>query len=241
MASNIFVDFYTESSEQDLLQDLVQEAVRFAGHDCWYLPRTVVNRDEIFTEPEYGTYDSAFLVDFYIKTTTQMGGEGALMSKFGFELRDELVLTISKKTFQEEILDERPDVLRPREGDLIFIPMIGSMFTIKYVDKKAFFYQLGDLQAYDLTMELYEGQSEVFNTGVPEIDAIYQPITRDINAYALTTEDGYEIHDEYSDWPIIWQADNDQIDISQNLVFEDKANKSIDWSETEPFSEHGKW
>lgn len=222
--------------------DLVQESIQIHGHDCWYVPRTVINRDDLFTEAEYHSYDSAFYVDFYIKTTNQMGGEGAMLSKFGVTLRDELVLTVSKKTFQEEVLDVRPDILRPREGDLVFIPMIGSAFVIKYVDKKAFFYQLGDLQAYDLTLELYEGSSAVFNTGVPVIDALYQPITQDLLEMVLTTEDGFIISDERDGWALEWEDVDDQVgDDGQNLEVENEAEIYLDWSETDPFSTGGRF
>jgi len=239
MATNVLFDFFTESIEQELLSDLVQEAIQISGHDCWYVPRTVENRDALFTEAEYHSFNSAYFLEFYVKTTSQMGGEGALLSKFNVELRDELVLTVAKKTFQEEVLDSRPDILRPREGDLVFIPMIGAMFTVTYVDKKAFFYQLGDLQAYDMTLELYEGTSAVFATGVPLIDAIYQPITVDVHSFALTTEDGFELHDDGEDWILLYQTAEDQIDNSQNVVIEDEADTIIDWTETDPFSEGG--
>jgi len=241
MPVSVFFDFFTEDSEQQQLQEMVQEAISTFGHDVWYVPRTVVNRDLVFTEPEYATYDSAFLIAIYFKTQLQMGGEGALMSKFGFELRDELVVTMAKLEFKEEILDRRPDILRPREGDLMYIPMIGSLFTIKYVDKKAFFYQLGDLQAYDLSLELYEAQSEVFNTGVPEIDAYYKAATMDELVTSLFTEDGNELHDERTDWPFEIERfdDTPELSFDQSKIFETEADAEIDWSEADPFSEKG--
>lgn len=241
MSSSVFFDFFTDSAEQDLLQDLVSEAIHVLGHDCWYVPRTVVDRDSLFTEAEYHEYLQAFSLEFFFKTTLQMGGEGALLAKFDVELRDELTLTVSKKTFQEEVLDKEPSFLRPREGDLIFIPMIGSLFTIKYVDKKAFFYQLGDLQAYDLSLELYEGSSAVFDTGVPAIDSLYKPITDDVNELVLLTEGGDHLVDERDRWEIVTVGIDDPVDISQNLVIEDEAEDVIDWSETDPFSTSGKF
>lgn len=236
MVSTVHFDFFTDPAEQDFLQDLVAEAVHVMGHDCWYVPRTVVDRDSLFTEAEYHSYDSAYLLEFYVKTTQHMGGEGAMLSKFGVELRDELTLTVSKRTFQEEVLDKAPHLLRPREGDLIYVPMIKALFTIKYVDKKAFFYQLGDLQAYDLSLELYEGGSAEFNTGVPVIDSTYTPITDEIDDLALHTEDGYALADERDGWEILWVGPDDQVDVTQNLAIEDEAETVIDWSERDPFS-----
>ena len=240
MATSVFFDFYNETDEQSLLADLVAESIHINGHDMWYVPRTVVNRDEVFSEAEYASFDQAFLIEIYVKTTSQMGGEGALLSKFGVELRDELVLTMAMQTFKDEITTQAPTIVRPREGDCIFIPMIGSLFTIKYVDKKAFFYQLGDLQAWDLTVELYENQSAVFNTGVPEIDNIYTPVTQDDLLLALTTEDGFLLTEPGDGWVLLYNAVDDvTTDLDQNIEFEEIADEVIEWTETDPFSEGG--
>lgn len=250
MVSSVFFNFHQDPEEQDLLMDLVAESIHVAGQDMWYVPRTIHNRDAVFSEGEFHSYDSAYMLEFMIKSTSQMGGEGALLSKFGVEVRDEMVLTVSKRTFQEEVSTENPDVTRPREGDLIFVPMIGGLFTIKYVDKKAFFYQLGDLQAYDLTLELYENTNADFNTGVPEIDSLYgndgNNYTSETGGFGspdevlqnmtLTTEDGSMILDEHNGWVIT--LDNfDRIDLSQNVDIEVIADALIDWTEIDPFSE----
>lgn len=241
MSRSVHFDWYTRESEQDLLYDLVAEAVHVNGHDMFYVPRTVQNRDDVFSEAEWHEFNDAFMLEFYVKTTSQMGGEGALLSKFGVELRDEMVVTVAMKTFSEEVLTERPEFLRPREGDAIYVPMIGSLFTVKYVDKKAFFYQLGGLQAYDLSLELYEGSSAVFSTGVPEIDSVYSKITEDIYELALLTEDGHVLSDERDGWALVYETYDSHDDHSQNLEFEDTSETVIDWTEADPFSEGGKY
>jgi hypothetical protein len=244
VATSVFFDFFNQTDEQELLSDLVAESIHVNGHDMYYLPRTVENRDAVFSEAEYASFDSHYFFEFFIKTSSQMGGEGALLSKFGVELRDELVLTVAMKTFREEVTDRVPAIVRPREGDTIFIPMIGSLFTIKYVDKKAFFYQLGGLQAWDLTVELYESQSAVFNTGLPFIDEMYAPFTNDITERALTTEDGFMITEPGDGWVLLYTAvgDPDVPDLDQNDEFEEIADEEvIDWAEEDPFSESGRF
>lgn len=241
MVRSVHFDWYTQQNEQDLLYDLVAEAVHVNGHDCWYVPRTVINRDEVFAEAEWHEYNDAFLLEFYVKSINQMGGEGAMLSKFGVQLKDEFVLTVAMKTFASEVLAEKPSFLRPREGDCVYVPMIGALFTIKYVDKKAFFYQLGSLQAWDLTLELYENVGSVFNTGVPEIDAVYEVRNDFMDEYALTTEAGAVLLDERDGWEIQYQTSDTWDDQSQNLDLENEAEEVIDWSETDPFSVGGKW
>lgn len=233
---NVHVDWYTSQSEQDLLYDLVAEAAAFGGHDCYYLPRNPVDRDELLSEPEYSVFDEAYLVEFFLKTTAQMGGEGAMLSKFGVELRDELTVQVAMKTFASEVTSDRPDLVRPREGDLVYVGMIGALFTVKYVDKKSYFYQLGALQAWDLSLELYEDSSSQFRTGVPEIDDVYGRMSRDVYETALRTEDGHMLVDEERSWPVEFEEERTVDDGSQNVDFEDAGDELIEWEEGDPFS-----
>ena len=46
MATNVFFNQAVES-EQNLVEDLVVESLRMYGHNCFYLPRTIINEDTI--------------------------------------------------------------------------------------------------------------------------------------------------------------------------------------------------
>lgn len=238
--ANVHFDFFEEDIEQQLLSELVAESIEVNGHTCFYVPRTVVNRDDILSEPEFVRFESAYPINVFIKTTSHMGGEGALLSKFGVELRDELIVTVAMLTFADEITSQRGDIIRPREGDLIFIPMIGSAFTLKYVDKKAFFYQLGNLQAWDLSLELYEDANAVFRTGVAQIDSVYGKYTHDILETALATEDGFMLTEPGDRWVLEWEnMDTPKDDLEQNVEIEAEADEVIEWNEKDPFSVGG--
>jgi hypothetical protein len=238
---SVHFNFFDERSEQDLLAEMVAESISIYGHSCFYLPRIVVNRDELLTEPEFVTFDAAYPIDVYVKTTQQMGGEGALLAKFGVELRDELVVTIAMMTFKDEITANYPELVRPREGDLLFVPMIGSLFTIKYVDKKAFFYQLGSLQAWDLSLELYEDSSARFQTGVAEVDSMYEPFTQDVYEAALAAETGHLLQEPGDDWVLEWEDMDTRDDQSQNVEIEEAADELISWDDRDPFSTGGRY
>ena len=49
MPTNVYFN-HAVQSEQDLHEDLVVESLRFYGHECFYLPRTIVDEDELFGE-----------------------------------------------------------------------------------------------------------------------------------------------------------------------------------------------
>ena len=49
MPTNVYFN-HAVQSEQDLHEDLVVESLRFYGHEVFYLPRTIVDEDELFGE-----------------------------------------------------------------------------------------------------------------------------------------------------------------------------------------------
>ena len=45
------------TNEQRLIEDLIIESLKIYGHDCYYIPRTVVNKDKIFDEQYFLAFD----------------------------------------------------------------------------------------------------------------------------------------------------------------------------------------
>ena len=60
---------------------------------------------------------------------------------------------------------------RPAEGDLLYFPLTGGLFEIKFVKHQDPFYQVGKLFVYKLQVELFQYASEKMETGIKEIDA----------------------------------------------------------------------
>ena len=77
---------------------------------------------------------------------------------------------------------------RPVEGDLIYFPLVGKMFEIKFVEHESIFYQTGRLQTYDLRCELFEYSNERIDTGNTVIDAIEDNYSTDILTNEFTLE-----------------------------------------------------
>jgi hypothetical protein len=144
------------------------------GHECFYLPREVVEEDTILNEDVQSRFGDAYSVDMYIENTEGFEGEGDLMSKFGVSVRDTATFVISLRSWERFIsLDSNlATSLRPNEGDLIHFPMSGSMFEIKFVEHENPFYQVGKLFVFKLQCELFEYSGEDFDTNVTDIDLI---------------------------------------------------------------------
>ena len=162
------------SSEQHLYEDIVVESLRMYGHEVLYLPRKVVEEEDIFNEEVQAQFLDAYSVEMYIENTDGFEGDGDLMSKFGVEVRDQATFIISVRTWERFVsLDSNlATSFRPNEGDLIYMPLSGSMFEIKFVEHEDPFYQIGKLFVFKMRCELFEYSNEDFDTDVIEIDTI---------------------------------------------------------------------
>jgi len=175
-------------SEQNLFEDLVIESLQMFGQDVYYLPREIVNKDKIFLDDVPSRFSDAYKVEMYIENTEGFEGEGDLFTKFGIELRDQATFIVSRRRWVQ-LVGKRLEVanFRPREGDLIYLPMSESMFEIRRVETETPFYQLKDLPTFRLQCELFEYSGEDFDTGV---DTIQDVETENSFKYHLELDSG---------------------------------------------------
>ena len=148
MATNLYynnfpIDQITQ--EQLLVEDLVIEAMQIYGMDVYYMPRESRDQvDYIFGEDTLKTYTKAYPLEMYMEDVLGMEGEGDLISKFGLEIRDEMTLLVSRRRFKYTTASS--NLIRPNEGDLIYIPLFQNFFEITFVEhenNQTMFYTLG--------------------------------------------------------------------------------------------------
>ena len=185
--------FFLQGSpgEQNLVQELINEQLKIYGVEVTYIPRKIVNRSTVFEEIETSKFDDNFLLEAYVETFDGYGGQGDIMTKFGVTLKDEMTVSISRERFEDFIspfLENMPDseilvATRPREGDLIYFPLGGRLFEVKFVEHEDPFYQLGKNYVYKLQCELFEYEGEIIDTDIEEIDTKTedQGYIRDLN------------------------------------------------------------
>ena len=157
------------SSEQRLVQQLINEQLKIYGVDVTYLPRKLVREDTLFTELQSSVFNDNFAIEAYVNTYEGYGGAGDILTKFDIALKDELIITISKERFEDFIApflealpdNEIPIANRPREGDLIYFPLGKRIFEVKFVEHEKPFYQLGKNYVYELRCELFEYEDEM--------------------------------------------------------------------------------
>ena len=171
MPRNVFFS-QAVRSEQNLYEDLVIESLKIFGQDVYYIPRTLVNRDNVLNEDPASKFDDAYLIEAYLENIDGFEGQGDLFSKFGLEIRDEATFVISRRQWEKIVGIFSADITnpRPQEGDVIFLPMTNSFFEISYVEDDSPFYQLSNLPVYRMQCSLFEYADEDFDTGIESID-----------------------------------------------------------------------
>ena len=226
--------------EQRLYEDIVIESIRGFGIDLFYLPRDIHNFDKIYEADDISTFEQAIQVEMYVRSYEGFQGDGNLMSKFGLEIRDQVIFTCASRVFHDEV-ETVAGLLRPRESDLIYYPLDKKLFTITYVEKKVFHYPIGMLPVYDLHCELIEYSSEEINTGIDDIDSIVKNLSLNELDYALLGEDGNPLFAEDGTLILGETYNVSSKDFLQdNTIFNQLANTNFDWSENNPFSEEFK-
>ena len=241
MATNFFFNNYKSSGEQGLLEDLIIESIQIYGMDMYYLPRTLDNRDALYTESTVQTFKRAFPIEVYIRSVDGFSGDQSFMSKFGLEIRDAVTFAMSKRIFDTGVGREM-HLPRPLEGDLIYFPLNKKCFQIKFIENKPFFYQLGFLPMYDIRCELFEYSNERFDTGITEIDSIVNKQSTNIFDYSITTEDDYQLGTEDGDILVLEYYDVQEKDpLDDSLEIQLESAGVLDFTERDPFSSNGLW
>ena len=168
MATNLYFNNVTSHTEQELINDLTSEVIKIHGMDVFYLPRSISStEDPVYGEDVLSTFSTAYEIEMYLKSTEGFGGEGDLVSKFGLDVRDEVIFTVHKDRF-----NLATDMDKPLEGDLIFLPINKGLFEIKFVEHEQPFYQFGKNYSFDITCELYQYSEEQLETGIAAVDQI---------------------------------------------------------------------
>jgi len=192
MTTSVYFSHHENTSEQALHQDLIIEAIKNYGIDVYYLPRKYVNEDVLYGEDTISEFNQAHLIEMYVKTVDGFEGEGDFISRFGLEIRDQVVFSVARRRFDNLDITEQD---RPREGDVIFLPLNKKLYEIRFVEHESMFYQFGKLPIFDLTCELFQYDDQKIDTGVADIDKVEDELAYAINL-SLGTGSGNYVNDE---------------------------------------------
>ena len=157
----------------NLMQDVITESIKIMGHNIYYLPReSWTDDDTIFGENTGSAFNRAYSMEMYLANVTGYEGDGDFFSKFGLEIRDTSNFIVARPTFQKYMPTNI--AIRPREGDLLFVPTLQKIWEIKFVEEELMFFSLGQRQPYiyEMRCELFRYSNENIDTGVAEVDHV---------------------------------------------------------------------
>jgi hypothetical protein len=185
MATSVYFNNYNAHNEQRLFEDLIVESIKIMGFDGYYLPNDNDQaRDLLYGEDPLKKFTSAFPLELFLSSALEYTGEREFFSKFGLEIKNNVSVVLSKRTFIQRVPQNKFD--RPREGDLIYVPVTnqtGELFEIKFVDATKDFFTLGRKipYFYEMQLEKFKYSNEVIGTGIPDIDIVNSQDSYTIN------------------------------------------------------------
>lgn len=208
------------------------EAMQIHGMDVYYLPKSNESEtDYLFGDEPLKQFTIAHPIEMYLENVTGMDGEGDFISKFGLEIRDELSLLVSRRRFK--FATAGSNLVRPREGDLVYVPLVENFFEITFVEHEndqAMFYTLGrgrggNVYVYALKLKQFVFSNEVVQTGIDEIDSqIRDSYAR--TKITLSTGSGNYVPDE-----IIYQGTDLANATAQALVYSSTITAGVKFIE----------
>ena len=171
MPTNVYFSQGTKN-EQYLVEDLIIESLRIYGQEMFYIPRTLVSKDEILGEDRLSKFTSSFPIEMYFENVDSFAGQGAFIQKFGLMMEQSATLVVARRRWEQLVgrYGQTQIPSRPNEGDLLYFPLTKGLFEIKFVQHQDPFYQLGKLYVYKLQIELFQYSSENIDTGIKEVD-----------------------------------------------------------------------
>lgn len=204
--SQYFQNYNAKYSEQRLVEDVIVESIRIMGFDAFYLANNNDEaRDLLYGEDPVRKFTNNFPLEMYMSNVMEYSGEKEFFSKFGLEIKNNMEVIVSKRSFSERV--SQATFTRPREGDLVYIPFgngTGELFEITFVEQNKDMMMLGRKYPffYELRLEKFKYSNELISTGQPDIDMIT------INdGYSLTLNVASPLNSNtYIDKEIVYQA-----------------------------------
>jgi hypothetical protein len=170
------------TNEQRLVQNLIRESINTNGITIRYMPRHSAYTDSVFNERPESSFHKGLNMDMMLVAAAGFEGEGDVMTNYGIEFREEVILAVAINNFENKYKDYDSDLsdsdsslynrTRPLEGDVIVVPFgrsaqnkknyVPKMFEITRVTTfhDGAFFQVGDNYQYKLRCKLFELSGE---------------------------------------------------------------------------------
>lgn len=171
MPQNPYFNAYNDENIQKLYKSLIDQCLKFYGIDCSYVPRiSLSSEDMLLGEDPTKAFGKAYPIVVMIMNVDNFEGPGDLFTKFGLVINKDIRLLMGNTAFQTATAGVLGP--RPREGDLIYLAPFQALYEVKFVNQDKLFYAFGSKHFYgwELECEEFRLNSELINSGIPDID-----------------------------------------------------------------------
>jgi len=223
MATSHYFGNYNNKGEQRLIEDIIVESIKIMGTDVFYIPNdNDVARDLLYGEDPVKRFEAAYPIEIYPTNVTEYGGEKEFFSKFGLEIKNQMSVIMSKRSFSQRVPQD--NFSRPREGDLLYIPFLngtGELYEIKFTNQTKDFFMLGRQAPYfyELELEKFRYSQEAIQTGVTDIDSVVTDSAYTINLYVGAGNDtNYILKEIVFQTPTMYQANATAVALVQSWI-----------------------
>lgn len=158
MAFNIMGNYKNEN-EQSLISDLIEESIEQRGALVHYILRDKINPDYLLGEASISSFKEFYEVPMFIESVEHFNGNGDIMDEIGLNYTDSSIFQVGIRKFKTTVC-EPSNIVRPREGDLIYLPMADSLWEIGKVKSDIKYHQAGRNYTYRLICKLFSYSHE---------------------------------------------------------------------------------
>lgn len=176
MSFNIMGNF-NNRNEQDLIGDLVEEAIEQRGAPVHYILRDQLNPDYLLGESTMSAFKEFYELPMFIESIEHFNGNGDVFDAFGMQYIDSAIFQVAERRFKTTVADTA-NIVRPRESDLVYLQFSDSLWEITKVKRDIKYYQVGRNHSYRLICKLFAFSHEEIETST----------TSDFNALGTSTD-----------------------------------------------------
>ncbi|AWY10141.1 neck protein [Vibrio phage VAP7] len=169
MAVSKYFNHISHPGQQKLVTDLITQAIQHRGIDIVYVPEEVVESNELFNDTKKTKFVNDKTVEVYVESVTNFNGMGDVWAQFsGMDMSDRATFMVVQKRFKDVFGANA----YPKEGDLIYIPYIDTIFEVSKKLEDEDFHQWGKNYVFRMVCSKFEYGHEDINTGVANLDDI---------------------------------------------------------------------
>lgn len=153
--------------QQNLVEDLIQEAIEQRGIETIYIPRERMDEVALYNESDSNKFTSGKSIEMYIEEITSFNGQGEVFQAFGgFSIEDSVTFKVSARRFYQEL----GAGIEPKTGDIIYIPYADMAFEVDKKLEDEDFRQWGKNYTFIIKCTKFVYEGEEMETGVDSLD-----------------------------------------------------------------------